>query len=395
MLRKWFIVVLFVLVQNFIFAQNAAETQNPQRAKLAVSDFQAIDVDQNTAIKVRETIINYIVRANKYQVVERSQLESVMRELRLSQSDLYDPGSVAKLGRLIAARGIVVGSVSRQGDELVIQARLVDIQNGQIIRSSRVSTPYSENISGACAKTAYQLINLPFDENVLDSEVYLDFPFWRQKMIGLNFGVGLARRLGKFNGYTDEDASLIEVKFVQQASVKFMMFFSRSSSLGLMFDIGWYTFRIHENGYGQNGVNMYTYLSYITLHYLYYSLSLVARFRDMFAYGGVFGGTIMHASGKMNTYQEVGTPTHGFTIEDKKIFERMSFGAIVGLGYTFKNLPGDVKLVMSVEFKMTLTGVVNIDEVRAMSPSAGKYDSASGIKFFALFVNFGILFGLR
>jgi TolB-like protein len=402
MKKRIYVAVILLLLSSVIYAQNAVGEAVSQRPKLAVSKFKAIELPPSVAEKIREAITGYIVRANKYTVVERSGLDIIMKEIKLQHSDLYDRENAVKLGRLIAARGIIVGSVSKVGNNIVVQARLVDLQTGRIIRSSKAGSPYDENISRVCAKVAYELINIAYDESVIIGEVFLDFPWWKQYLIGINFGVGFGRRLGKFGGYNKYDLVANETKFVQQASLRFMYFFTKTSTFGLILDVGWYQYRIEETG---NTIDTATfsgvqYYNQTKLHYLYYVIGLVARYREFHFYGGYSMNFVVHASGKINPYLTLGSDPAGkvYEINDKSIFKKTSMGFVVGAGHTFKNLPGGIKIVFSVEFKFQLTGLYDEAKLKNYYTNAGFPNMQTGlvnnVKVFSLFVNIGILFGL-
>ena len=407
-----YVILILLILANLIFSatrgravQSSSDNttaSSSARAKLAVSKFKAIDLPQSVAEQIREAITNYIVRANKYQVVERTHLDNIMKEIKLQHSDLYDPGSAVKLGRLVAARGLIVGSVSKVGRNLVVQARLVDLQTGRIIRSSKAETPYDENMSRLCAKVASELINIPYDDSAVRGEVFLDFPWWKQYLIGINFGVGLGRRLGKFGGYNKYDLVANDTKFVQQASIRFMYFFSKTSNFGLFADLGWYQYRIEETG---NTIDTATfdgvqYYNQTKLHYLYYVIGLVVRYREFHFYGGYSMNYIAHASGKINPYLTIGSNPAGkvYEINDRTIFRKTSMGFVVGAGHTFKNLPGGIKLVFSVEFKFQLTGLYNEEKLKEHFTNVGfpnlPTSLVNKVRVFSLFVNIGILFGL-
>src|SRR5207253_1163665 len=53
-----------------------------------------------------------LVSANRFQVVDRQHLDSLLNEQKLSSSDLADQGSVSKLGKVVTAGAFIFGDVS-------------------------------------------------------------------------------------------------------------------------------------------------------------------------------------------------------------------------------------------------------------------------------------------
>src|SRR5437868_14694130 len=52
-----------------------------------------------------------LVKSERFQVVDRVNLNRVMRELQLSASDLADPENAAKLGKQITANALIFGHI--------------------------------------------------------------------------------------------------------------------------------------------------------------------------------------------------------------------------------------------------------------------------------------------
>jgi len=58
------------------------------------------------------SVETYMVNSGKVAVVSRERQAELVRELRLRQSDIYDPATAGKLGRQLGARYFVTGKVS-------------------------------------------------------------------------------------------------------------------------------------------------------------------------------------------------------------------------------------------------------------------------------------------
>ncbi len=71
-------------------------------------------------------------------LVERERLESVLQELKLSQTPFIDPKSAQKMGRGLAATHLVTGAFALAGGKLRVDARIVAIGSGQVVASSQV-----------------------------------------------------------------------------------------------------------------------------------------------------------------------------------------------------------------------------------------------------------------
>ncbi|MFV1950394.1 MAG: tetratricopeptide repeat protein [Nitrospinota bacterium] len=70
--------------------------------------------------------------SGRVQVVERKILDKLLEELRLSSSELADPSTALKVGKILSARLITTGSLIRFEDDLQINLRMVDTETSAI-----------------------------------------------------------------------------------------------------------------------------------------------------------------------------------------------------------------------------------------------------------------------
>jgi len=70
-----------------------------------------------------------------YDVVERDALEKVLKELDLSNTRNFDSGSAARIGKLLGAQQLVYGSYMLLFEKFRIDAKVVDVETGKILRS--------------------------------------------------------------------------------------------------------------------------------------------------------------------------------------------------------------------------------------------------------------------
>ncbi|HEY6909835.1 MAG TPA: CsgG/HfaB family protein [Myxococcales bacterium] len=83
-------------------------------AEVNMTGYQTVAVGEMNGIGQRpmgDTLEEALVGSNRFTVVDREHVSSVMRELKLSASDLADPRSAAKLGKVITAEALIFGDV--------------------------------------------------------------------------------------------------------------------------------------------------------------------------------------------------------------------------------------------------------------------------------------------
>lgn len=112
------LVVCFLLIGLL-----TGSTSAQRKKQIAVLDFDFATVDlgladrayggrQNLARRVAEKLVTSLVGLGTCQVIERSQLEKVLREQNLGTEGRIDASTAAKVGQILGVDALVIGSVS-------------------------------------------------------------------------------------------------------------------------------------------------------------------------------------------------------------------------------------------------------------------------------------------
>jgi TolB-like protein len=68
-------------------------------------------------------------------VVERVRLKALLEEQKLGRSGKVDPATAARLGKLLGARFLVLGNYFDLGASIRIDARVVEVETGKVVRA--------------------------------------------------------------------------------------------------------------------------------------------------------------------------------------------------------------------------------------------------------------------
>jgi tetratricopeptide (TPR) repeat protein len=109
------------------------------RMSIAVLPFERTGEASSTGDIVYDNLINAFVEQNRFNIVTRGdELNAVLRELKLSQTDLVDQSNAVKVGKLVAAEGILMGTIRETKDSIEIYARLVNTETSIILEARDV-----------------------------------------------------------------------------------------------------------------------------------------------------------------------------------------------------------------------------------------------------------------
>lgn len=121
-----------------ILAALAAFAAQARAATLAVLYFENAGSSQLDPLKVglAQMLVSDLRGTPGITVIERSQLQAIMDELKLGHSGVVDPATAAKVGKLLGADTLLLGSYFELMGTLRVDARLVRVESGEIVLAS-------------------------------------------------------------------------------------------------------------------------------------------------------------------------------------------------------------------------------------------------------------------
>lgn len=148
--------------------------QQPDKRRVAVMDFdygtvmtsvQAVfGTNQDIGHGISDMLVNQLVNDGSYRVIERQQLDKILKEQNFSNSNRADTATAAKIGKIAGVDAIITGSITQFGrddkhyggggggghwggyglggigvkkDKAVVEitARVIDVNTGEILAS--------------------------------------------------------------------------------------------------------------------------------------------------------------------------------------------------------------------------------------------------------------------
>ena len=123
-------IVLLIVTMGFLYGQV------PERQNMAVYNFTGLGVTNIEAQVISDRIRSEISNLGTYSIIERGMMEQILEEQVLQLSGLCDDAScLVEVGQILAVHYIVGGSVSKIGNLYTIEARIIDVESGEIVSS--------------------------------------------------------------------------------------------------------------------------------------------------------------------------------------------------------------------------------------------------------------------
>ncbi|MFC1523453.1 CsgG/HfaB family protein [Thermodesulfobacteriota bacterium] len=113
------------------------------RMSLAILPFQVKGEESMVSEILIDNLISSFMDQNRFHLVSRGEeLEAVLQELKLNATDLVDKKTAVKVGQLVAAETILMGTVRETPDSIEVYGRLINTETSTIMSAKDV---YGQN----------------------------------------------------------------------------------------------------------------------------------------------------------------------------------------------------------------------------------------------------------
>lgn len=134
-------------VQRVWFKVDAIQEQEEAASKmqtLAVLYFENNSVADREAMDglskgLSAMLVTDLMGTPGLRIVERERIQFLLDELQMQKSDYFDQSAAVKVGKLLGAHNLVMGSFSKiDKNKIRIDARMVKTETGEIIKSEKI-----------------------------------------------------------------------------------------------------------------------------------------------------------------------------------------------------------------------------------------------------------------
>jgi len=127
-------------VPKVYIGRETPDTTEPDRGtRIAVMDFVGVkkypDFDYLDKA-IPEAITTVFAQNSDLVLIERLQIDKVKKELELAESEYTDPDTVVRIGKLLGANYVIIGSYQKSGRKLRLLARRVKVETGEVFEAA-------------------------------------------------------------------------------------------------------------------------------------------------------------------------------------------------------------------------------------------------------------------
>jgi TolB-like protein len=106
-----------------------------ERMSVAVLPFETHGGATDLGQTMLDKLITQLVNLHRFKVIERSQLDKVLKQQALGQSGVVDEKTATAVGHVLGADAVLIGSITQDEKKISMDARLVDTETGEVLTS--------------------------------------------------------------------------------------------------------------------------------------------------------------------------------------------------------------------------------------------------------------------
>jgi TolB-like protein len=104
-----------------------------------------------------EMLITALIQGDRFNVMERVQLEKILEEQSLSQTGVIDAETAIEVGKLSGLEGVIVGSISQLKTSIEADTRLIEVETGKALAAASSNVNSIDDIRELANDLARQL----------------------------------------------------------------------------------------------------------------------------------------------------------------------------------------------------------------------------------------------
>lgn len=133
---------------NTLSAAMAEKIANAGKTRVAVVDFTDLqgNVTEFGRFIAEEFSVAIASAGKGFTVIDRTHLQSILREHVLSQTGLIDPQTARELGKITGVEALITGTITPFGESVRVAIKILDTTTAEVIDAQRGNIPKTQAI---------------------------------------------------------------------------------------------------------------------------------------------------------------------------------------------------------------------------------------------------------
>ena len=125
------------IISMLIITLISIPAYSADKMRIAIMDLKAEGVSEGIATAVSRIMRSEFVNIGRFTVIERGQMDAILKEQGFQQTGCTDSDCAVQIGRLMSANMMLIGELNTLGNSIIMTIRVVDVEKGVIKYSAR------------------------------------------------------------------------------------------------------------------------------------------------------------------------------------------------------------------------------------------------------------------
>jgi TolB-like protein len=152
--NKLLVILLFLLLST------AISVSGEDLPVITVLDFQISGISKIEATVFVDYLSSYVIDTQLFRVIDRTQRESILKEIEFSYNECSDENCQLEIGKLLSANNIIVGSLGQVASRFILNIKLIDVETGEAVSSSSQRFSSMNDLIDNCEFVVYKLLDI-------------------------------------------------------------------------------------------------------------------------------------------------------------------------------------------------------------------------------------------
>ena len=134
-------IVIGLMITVFAVRSSVSSSISPDRRSLAVFNFENLSAENKndrTGQILQELIITDLSGINDFKIYSSQRLFDIQKQMGTKESRFIDPSLAMDIAKEAGAGAMMTGNIIKMGNMVVLTSRLLDVQDGSVIKSRKV-----------------------------------------------------------------------------------------------------------------------------------------------------------------------------------------------------------------------------------------------------------------
>jgi len=126
--------------------RETAQQVHSKNISIAVIRFKTLNKeaqDISLGELVSETFTSALVNSRKFKIIEREQLDKLVKEMEMTQTGFIESTDAVEIGKMLHADAIITGSVALLDNQIQLNARIIEIESSYVLSADTKTSSYT------------------------------------------------------------------------------------------------------------------------------------------------------------------------------------------------------------------------------------------------------------